>query len=67
MKEYIPVFQVATDSGELALSEVYKLIIEGENLPIHLEKELKVCASIFCVGHAIICSPSSFVLYLCRL
>ncbi|WOL18229.1 lysine-specific demethylase 5B [Canna indica] len=33
--------KVASDSGKLALSEVYKLIIEGENLPLHFEKELK--------------------------
>ncbi|URE27973.1 JmjC domain, hydroxylase [Musa troglodytarum] len=33
--------KVISDSGELALSEVYKLISEGENLPLNLEKELK--------------------------
>lgn len=34
--------QVAADSGELGLQEVYNLIEEGENLPVHFEKELKV-------------------------
>ncbi|XP_064982411.1 lysine-specific demethylase JMJ17-like isoform X1 [Musa acuminata AAA Group] len=33
--------KVISDSGDLALSEVYKLISEGENLPLNLEKELK--------------------------
>ncbi|KAF5192799.1 transcription factor jumonji (jmjC) domain-containing protein [Thalictrum thalictroides] len=30
------------DSGELGLDEVFKLIEEGENLPVHFEKELKL-------------------------
>lgn len=34
--------QVACDSGELALDLVYGLIVEGENLSVHFEKELKV-------------------------
>ncbi|XP_042381828.1 lysine-specific demethylase 5B-like isoform X1 [Zingiber officinale] len=34
--------KVASDSGKLALSEVYKLIIQGEDLPLHFEKELKL-------------------------
>ena len=34
--------QVAFDSGELALDLVYGLITEGENLSVHVEKELKV-------------------------
>uniref|UniRef100_A0A0A9FSZ9 JMJ909 n=1 Tax=Arundo donax TaxID=35708 RepID=A0A0A9FSZ9_ARUDO len=34
--------KVAFDSGELALDLVYGLIIEGENLSIHVEKELKL-------------------------
>lgn len=34
--------QVACDSGELALDLVYGLIVEGENLCVHFEKELKV-------------------------
>lgn len=37
-----PVIQVTSDSGELALSEVYKLISEGESLPVHFDTELKV-------------------------
>lgn len=36
------VIQVACDSGELALDLVYGLIVEGENLSVHFEKELKV-------------------------
>lgn len=42
------VFQVISDSGDLALSEVYKLISEGENLPLNLEKELKVYTLVQC-------------------
>ncbi|CAN6162576.1 unnamed protein product [Urochloa humidicola] len=34
--------KVACDSGELALDLVYGLIVEGENLPVHFEKELKL-------------------------
>lgn len=34
--------KVAADSGELGLQEVYNLIEEGENLPVHFEKELKL-------------------------
>lgn len=34
--------KVAFDSGELELDRVFDLIIEGENLPIHFEKELKL-------------------------
>ena len=37
--------QVATDSGALGLDKVFELISEGENLPIYLEKELKVTNS----------------------
>ncbi|XP_077241841.1 transcription factor jumonji (jmjC) domain-containing protein [Tasmannia lanceolata] len=33
---------VALDSGACELDEVFKLITEGENLPIHFEKELKL-------------------------
>ncbi|XP_062233943.1 lysine-specific demethylase JMJ17-like isoform X2 [Phragmites australis] len=33
--------KVAFDSGELALDLVYGLIMEGENLSVHVEKELK--------------------------
>lgn len=34
--------QVASDNGDLELDKVFELIAEGENLPIHFEKELKV-------------------------
>lgn len=34
--------QVTTDSGALSLDKVYQLITEGENLPVSVEKELKV-------------------------
>ncbi|XP_042483738.1 uncharacterized protein LOC122064092 isoform X4 [Macadamia integrifolia] len=34
--------KVASDSGAVGLDEVFKLITDGENLPIHFEKELKL-------------------------
>ncbi|KAJ1260901.1 hypothetical protein BS78_10G267700 [Paspalum vaginatum] len=34
--------KVACDSGELALDLVYGLIVEGESLSVHFEKELKL-------------------------
>ncbi|EXB37360.1 Lysine-specific demethylase 5A [Morus notabilis] len=34
--------KVAGDSGALGLDKVFDLISEGENLPVHLEKELKL-------------------------
>ncbi|KAJ6703596.1 LYSINE-SPECIFIC DEMETHYLASE [Salix viminalis] len=34
--------KVGTDSGALGLDKVFELISEGENLPIYLEKELKL-------------------------
>ncbi|WVZ78347.1 hypothetical protein U9M48_026076 [Paspalum notatum var. saurae] len=34
--------KVARDSGELALDLVYGLIVEGESLSVHFEKELKL-------------------------
>lgn len=34
--------KVAADSGVLGLDKVFDLISEGENLPVHLEKELKL-------------------------
>lgn len=34
--------QVAADSGALPLDKVFELISEGENLPVLVEKELKV-------------------------
>uniref|UniRef100_A0A2P2MIU6 Lysine-specific demethylase rbr-2 n=1 Tax=Rhizophora mucronata TaxID=61149 RepID=A0A2P2MIU6_RHIMU len=34
--------KVATDSGALGLDKVFKLITQGENLPVVLEKELKL-------------------------
>uniref|UniRef100_A0A1J3CNL6 Multicopy suppressor of chk1 protein 1 n=1 Tax=Noccaea caerulescens TaxID=107243 RepID=A0A1J3CNL6_NOCCA len=33
--------KVVTDSGALALEDVYELISEGENLPVHAEEELQ--------------------------
>ncbi|XP_010545786.1 PREDICTED: lysine-specific demethylase 5C isoform X2 [Tarenaya hassleriana] len=33
--------KVATDSGALALERVFELIAEGENLPVHMKKEIK--------------------------
>lgn len=30
------------DDGNLGLDEVFNLIVEGENLPVSVEKELKV-------------------------
>lgn len=38
----IAMMQVTCDSGELALDLVYGLIVEGENLSVHVEEELKV-------------------------
>ncbi|KAL5991537.1 hypothetical protein ACLOJK_012446 [Asimina triloba] len=37
--------KVAMDCGAVELEEVFKLIVEGENLPILFEKELKVVAA----------------------
>ncbi|XP_010255404.1 PREDICTED: lysine-specific demethylase 5B isoform X2 [Nelumbo nucifera] len=34
--------KVAMDSGALGLDKVFKLITEGENLPVYFEKELKL-------------------------
>lgn len=34
--------KIASDSGVLELDQVFELIAEGENLPIHFEKELKL-------------------------
>ncbi|KAF8412259.1 hypothetical protein HHK36_000220 [Tetracentron sinense] len=34
--------KVTLDSGALGLDEVFKLVTEGENLPVHFEKELKL-------------------------
>ncbi|PON84593.1 Autoimmune regulator [Trema orientale] len=34
--------KVAADSGDLGLDKVFDLITEGENLPVHLDKELKL-------------------------
>lgn len=34
--------QVAADSGALPLDKVFELVLEGENLPVRVEKELKV-------------------------
>lgn len=34
--------QVVSDSGELPLDQVYDLISDGENLPVHCESGLKV-------------------------
>lgn len=34
--------QVVTDSGALALEDVFELISEGENLPVIAEEELQV-------------------------
>lgn len=34
--------QVAADSGALPLGKVFELVLEGENLPVRMEKELKV-------------------------
>ncbi|XP_020112554.1 uncharacterized protein LOC109727081 isoform X2 [Ananas comosus] len=44
--------QVTSDSGKLALSEVYKLISEGESLPVHFDTELKllkVRSELYCI------------------
>lgn len=47
--------QVAFDSGELALDLVYGLIVKGESLSVHVEKELNVHMlmldpnSLFCI------------------
>ena len=37
-----PHVQVSMDSGALGLDKVCELITQGENLPVHFEKELKV-------------------------
>jgi hypothetical protein len=34
--------QVAADSGALSLDKVFELIMEGESLPVYVEKEIKV-------------------------
>ena len=34
--------QVATDSGALSLDKVFELVVEGENLPVDVDEELKV-------------------------
>ncbi|XP_047341100.1 lysine-specific demethylase 5B [Impatiens glandulifera] len=34
--------KVSMDSGELELDKVFDLISEGENIPVHMEKELKL-------------------------
>jgi len=39
---YFFLVQVVSDSGKLELSEVFKLINEGESLPVHFEKDMKV-------------------------
>lgn len=41
-KSYSFYLQVVTDSGALALEDVFELISEGENLPVHAEQELQV-------------------------
>ncbi|KAF6162211.1 hypothetical protein GIB67_008340 [Kingdonia uniflora] len=44
--------KVASDAGELGLDEVFKLINEGENLSVHLEKELKLLrarSELYCI------------------
>ncbi|KAK1265891.1 putative lysine-specific demethylase JMJ14 [Acorus gramineus] len=44
--------KVAADSGALELDEVFKLIAEGEKLPIHFEKELKLLrarSELYCI------------------
>lgn len=34
--------QVSVDAGALELHKVFELIAEGENIPVHFDKELKV-------------------------
>lgn len=34
--------QVATDSGALSLDKVFELVVEGENLPVDMNEELRV-------------------------
>jgi hypothetical protein len=34
--------QVAADSGALSLDKVFELIMEGESLPVYVQKEIKV-------------------------
>ncbi|KAK6935388.1 JmjN domain [Dillenia turbinata] len=44
--------KVAMDSGALELCKVFELIAEGENLPVHFEKELKLLRSrseLYCI------------------
>lgn len=44
--------KVASDCGESELDKVFKLIAEGENLPVHFEKELKLLRArsvLYCV------------------
>lgn len=36
--------QISADCGALELEKVFELIVEGENLPAYLERELKVSA-----------------------
>ncbi|KAF3954187.1 hypothetical protein CMV_020438 [Castanea mollissima] len=39
--------EVATDSGAHSLDKVFELIMEGENLPSYLEKEIKVSTVVY--------------------
>lgn len=44
--------QIISDSGEHALSEVFKVIGEGKSLPVHFEKELKLLkarSTLYCI------------------
>lgn len=38
---------MVTDSGALALEDVFELISAGENLPVHAEQELQVIMNEF--------------------
>ncbi|KAF8033026.1 hypothetical protein BT93_D1803 [Corymbia citriodora subsp. variegata] len=44
--------KVATDSGALGLDKVFELIMQGENLPVYFEEELKLLRSrsmLYCI------------------
>ncbi|KAK3434357.1 hypothetical protein EUGRSUZ_D01851 [Eucalyptus grandis] len=44
--------KVAADSGDLGLDKVFELIMQGENLPVYFEKELKLLRSrsmLYCI------------------
>lgn len=52
--------QVSSDSGALELHKVFELIAEGESLPVHFDKELKVTSKY----NDLDCSRNTFIDFL---